>query len=88
LGERISAEEFLEACVYLREEPLDPALLQALAEVLAALANGALSKQDKTLWTALDFLAPRWAAADAQPVPATQSTPTAGDLRALFDRMR
>lgn len=90
LGERLSAEEFTEACVYLREEPLDPALLAALAELLAALANGALSKPDKSFWTSGEFLGSRWQTS-AQPSeaadPAT-SSPTAAQLRSMFGALR
>jgi len=87
LGARISAEEFTEACVYLREEPLDPALLSALAEMLAALANGPLTKRDKTLWSAADFLATRWQLPQqdqAEAQTAASSGPTAAQMRAMF----
>lgn len=91
LGERITAEEFSEACVYLREEPLDPALLAALAEMLAALANGPLSRRDKQLWTAADFMLPRWQAADPQATPehaaTAPSAPTQAQINALFSHL-
>lgn len=71
LCDALTAAEFFEAQAYLREEPLDPALLSALAEMLAALANGALQRKDKAVWSAADFLPRRWVAEDkpAEPDP-------------------
>jgi hypothetical protein len=65
----LSAAEFFEAQAYLAEEPLDPALLAALAEMLAAVANGPLQRQDKRLWSAADFLPRRWQPAEPPPPP-------------------
>lgn len=84
LGGRITAAEFAEAEAYLREEPLDPALLGALAEMLAAAANGPLSRKDKRQWKAADFLPERWkpeAQAPAEHAPASAVDFVAG-LRA------
>ena len=68
LGERITVAEFAEANAYLREEPLDVGMLAALGEMLAALANGPLTRKDKRNWSAADFMPERWQAEpDAPP---------------------
>lgn len=56
LGERMSMEEFGDACAYLESEPIEPALVRALAEILAATANGPLTRKDKRLWSSEDFM--------------------------------
>lgn len=75
LGGRITAAEFAEAEAYLREEPLDPALLWALAEMLASAANGPLTRKDKRAWKAADFHPERWLADPPPGQPAAAATP-------------
>ena len=78
----MSAAEFFEAQTYLAEEPLDPGLLAALAEMLAALANGALQRKDKAVWRAADFLPERWRPAPPPGVPAANAEPSPIDFLA------
>lgn len=59
--------EFEEAKAYLAEEPIDPALMAALAEILAGLANGALVRKDKQIWKASDYMPQRWVAEEPEP---------------------
>lgn len=76
--------EFAEAVAYLHEEPLDPAMLDAIATHLAATANGPLVKRDKTPFTAADFAAPRWPADETPAAAPTRATsPTRAQLAAL-----
>lgn len=74
----MSLAEFAQACAYLDSEPLDPALLDALAMMLASAANGALTRKDKRLWTARDFVQDRW------PKP-TKQEPQSTSLQDLQD---
>ena len=79
----MSAQEFGEWITYLAHEQLHPAADRLRhAQSMAALHNGPLSKQDKTLWAAAQFM-PRdpWAPPPPEPEPMS-----AADLAAQVKR--
>lgn len=72
-----------EAQAYLAEEPIDPAMLAALAEMLAAMANGPLHRKDKRTWKAADFMPDRW-----QPEKQQEEQPSPMQFMAGFKARR
>ncbi len=56
----MTAEEFGLWQAYLHEEPLPPAYTAALAELIAASANGKIPPPRGRWWGALDFMPKRW----------------------------
>ena len=84
LCERLTVSEFEEAKAYMAEEPLDPALMSALAEMLASLANGAMVRKDKQMWKASDFLPQRW----MPEAPEPEATPSPMDFIAALRAKR
>lgn len=84
LGERMSAEEFGLWSAFLDSEPIGPAgAFAALAELLAALANGPLQPpQGRKSFRAQDFIdVNRWQPPEQAPPPAE---PDAHAIAALF----
>lgn len=84
LCERLTVSEFEEAKAYLAEEPLDPAVMSALAEILASLANGAMLRKDKQMWKVGDFLPQRW----VEQQPEVESAPSPMDFMAALRARR
>ncbi len=84
----MSAEEFGLWLAWFDQEPCDPAsLAQMWAQQMAALCNGPLSRKDKRLFQADEFLpADRWKVEAEQPKPAMTRKETAAALKAMFAR--
>lgn len=55
--------------------------MAALGEMLAALANGPLTRKDKRNWSAADFMPERWKAAPAEPAKETSALDFMASLR-------
>jgi hypothetical protein len=87
LGEQMTAEEFGLWQAYLQEEPLPPAHTAALAELIAAAANGKIPPPRGRWWSALDFMPKRWTGkpkpAPGSPAPKPSSTGGANSAAAL-----
>lgn len=88
LGDRMTSEEFALWLAYRRTQPFGPLLaplMPMLADMLAAMANGPLQRNDKRLWRADDFLPPRLWAPEPAPAPPSQG-PSLADIEQLFGR--
>lgn len=82
----MTAEEFGLWQAYLQEEPLPPAHTAAVAEIIAACANGKIPPPRGRWWGALDFMPKRWQPAKkpSQPAPKQSAEAGAAALRAMF----
>lgn len=82
LGGRMSSEEFGLWLTFQEEEPIGPAaMLPALCELLAALANGPLQPpKNRKVWNSADFMGARWQSR----APVAPPQPTLQDVVNLF----
>lgn len=83
----MSAEEFGLWLAWFDQEPCDPmSLAQMWAQQMAALCNGPLTRKDKRMFQAGDFLpADRWQVEAEPPKPMSRQD-TAAALKAMFAR--
>lgn len=84
----MSAEEFGLWLAWLDQEPCDPAsFAQMWAQQMAALCNGPLSRKDKRLFLADEFLPThRWNVEHEETKPPMTRKETAAALKAMFAR--
>lgn len=88
LGERMSAQEYGWWLLWFDQEPCDPAsFAQMWAQQMAALCNGPLTRRDKRMFQANDFLpADRWKVEPDTPAKPMTRQQTAAALKAMFKR--
>lgn len=73
LADTMTAEEFGTWQVYLAEEPIPAPHMRLHADLMAAHANGALTREDKRLWRGGDFMPDLWVDRAQEPPPAGPS---------------
>lgn len=88
LGARMSAQEFGWWLAWFDQEPCDPAsLAQMWSQQMAALYNGPLTRRDKRMFRADDFLpSDRWRQEPDAPPKQMSRQETAAALKAMFGR--
>lgn len=82
----MTAEEFGLWQAYLSEEPLPPGPTAALAELIAAQANGPVRRPPGRWWSALDFMPKRWDPPKPAKPPRAASPSTAANALRQFLR--
>jgi hypothetical protein len=87
LGVRMDSEEFGWWLAYRSVQPFGPmALMPALAELLAAIANGPGTRKDKRGWRPDDFIdRNRWKPAESAAVKS--KGPSLAAIKAFFSRL-
>lgn len=83
LGQEMTAQEYGLHIALGEQEPLEPAIERAVASLIAAQANGPMTRKDKRMWHGRDFMPEHWPEIeeDALPMPAT-APPTIEQIRA------
>lgn len=83
LAKEMTGHEFGLHLALDRGEPLSPGVEHAVASIVAAQANGPLSRGSKKNWTPSDFVPKRWPEIDESMIaPAAPQAPTLAQLKA------
>ena len=83
LEQEMTAQEYGLHMALEAREPLDPAIERAVASLIAAQANGAMTRKDKRMWLAGDFMPEHWPEIDEDALAAPKaSPPTVEQIRA------
>lgn len=83
LGQQMTGQEFGLHVALEAHEPMAPAHERAVAAIIAANANGTLTRKDKKSWSSRDFMPPTsWPVIDADALPPGKKLPpTLAQLR-------
>ena len=75
LGQDMTAQEFGLHMALDAHEPLEPAIERAVASLIAASANGPMTRRDKRMWLAGDFIPEHWPEIDEDALAAPMASP-------------
>lgn len=75
LGQEMTAQEFGLHMALESREPLEPGIERAVAALIAAQANGPMTRKDKRMWLSGDFIPEHWPEIEADELPAPKAPP-------------
>lgn len=83
LAQEMTGQEFGLHLALDRGEPLPPAVDQAVASIVAGLANGPMTRANKKPWKPSEFIPKRWPEIDESMIaPPAPKAPTLAQLKA------